>query len=78
MTTPTPRPWYRQLWPWLLIVPPAAAVVGGSLTLYLAVTRPDTLVRKDCFKDGVTMVCGEEARRVLEAAGREGSTQPTP
>jgi len=45
-------------------VPPAAAVIGGSLTLYLAVTRPDTLVRKDCFKDGVTMVCGDEARRI--------------
>ena len=70
MSTTTPRPWYRQLWPWLLIVPPAAAVIGGCLTLYLAVTRPDTLVRKDCFKDGVTMVCGEEARRILEAAAQ--------
>lgn len=52
------RPWYRQLWPWLLIVPPAAAVIGGGLTLYLAVTRPDTLVREDCVRDGVTMRCG--------------------
>ena len=77
MNTPPPRPWYRQLWPWLLIVPPAAAVIGGSITLYLAVTRPDALVRKDCFKDGVTMVCGEEAQQVLEAAGR-GEKQPAP
>ena len=23
------RPWYRQLWPWLLMLPPAAAVIGG-------------------------------------------------
>jgi hypothetical protein len=73
MSDPTPRPWYRHLWPWLLIVPPAAAVIGGSLTLYLAVTRPDTLVRKDCIKDGVTMVCGEEARRLLDAAAGEDS-----
>lgn len=66
------KPWYRQLWPWLLIIPPAGAVIGGGLTLYLAVTRPDTLVRKDCVKDGVTMVCGEEARRLLDAgAGRD-------
>ena len=63
MSTTTPRPWYRQLWPWLLIVPPAAAVLGGSLTLYLAVTRPDTLVRKDCVRDGATMVRGEDAPR---------------
>ena len=59
MGTPPAKAWYRQLWPWLLIVPPAAAVVGGGITLYLAVTRPDTLVRQDCVQDGVTMKCGE-------------------
>ena len=78
MNAPPPRPWYRQLWPWLLIVPPAAAVIGGSLTLYLAVTRPDTLVREDCFKDGVTMVCGDEARRIREAAAGQDTAQPKP
>jgi hypothetical protein len=77
MTETTTRPWYRHVWPWLLIVPPAAAVIGGSITLYLAVTRPDTLVRKDCVKDGVTMVCGEEAQRVRDAARRdEGKPAP--
>jgi hypothetical protein len=77
MSDTVPKPWYRHVWPWLLIVPPAAAVIGGSFTLYLAVTHPDTLVRKDCVKDGVTMVCGEEAQRVLEAAGRkEGRPAP--
>jgi len=59
MSTPTAKPWYRQLWPWLLIIPPAAAVIGGSFTLYLAITRPDALVRQDCVKDGVVMKCGE-------------------
>lgn len=53
------RPWYRQLWPWLLMLPPAAAVIGGGITLYLAITRPDVLIRKDCVKDGVTMQCGD-------------------
>lgn len=59
MSTQTPRPWYRQLWPWLLIIPPLGAVIGGLLTLYLAVTRPDTLVHQSCVKDGVIMKCGE-------------------
>jgi uncharacterized protein len=59
MSSPDARPWYRQLWPWLLILPPAAAVIGGALTLYLAVSRPDVLVRQDCVQDGVTMKCGE-------------------
>jgi hypothetical protein len=48
------------MWPWLLIIPPAAAVIGGGLTLYLAITRPDSLVREDCVRDGVTMRCGDD------------------
>jgi hypothetical protein len=59
MSNATSKPWYRQLWPWLLMIPPTAAVIGGGITLYLAVTRPDTLVRQDCVRDGVTMRCGE-------------------
>ncbi len=78
MSAPGAKPWYRHLWPWLLIVPPAAAVIGGGLTLYLAVTRPDTLVRKDCVKDGVTMVCGEEARRLLDAGAGQDADRPAP
>ena len=78
MSDPSPKPWYRHVWPWLLILPPAGAVIGGSITLYLAVTRPDALVRKDCFRDGVTMVCGEEARKVLEAAKGEDPSQRLP
>jgi hypothetical protein len=78
MSEPSPKPWYRHAWPWLLIVPPAGAVVGGAVTLYLAISRPDPLVRKDCIKDGVTIVCGEEARKVLEAAKGKDSTPPPP
>ena len=63
MTTEKPRPWYRQAWPWLLIIPPAGAVIGGAITLYLAVTHPDTLVRQDCVRSGATMVCGGDAPR---------------
>ena len=59
MSTTTPRPWYRQLWPWLLMLPPALSVVGGAVTYYLAVTRPESLVSQDCVQDGVTMRCGE-------------------
>jgi hypothetical protein len=39
-------------------------------------TRPDALVRRDCIKDGVTMVCGEDARRLLEADRGQDTTQP--
>jgi uncharacterized protein len=46
------RPWYRQLWPWLVMLPPAAAVVGGFTTLYLAISRPDREVCGDYVRDG--------------------------
>jgi hypothetical protein len=59
MDSRSSRPWYRQLWPWLLMLPPAMAVIGGAITLYLALSRPDALVRQDCVRDGVTMRCGE-------------------
>ncbi len=76
MNTVVAKPWYRHVWPWLLIIPPLGAVIGGSVTLYLAVTRPDALVSRDCIKDGVTMVCGEDARRLLEADRGQDTIQP--
>jgi len=76
MSSVVPKPWYRHVWPWLLIIPPLGAVVGGGITLYLAVSRPDALVRKDCIRDGVTMVCGEEARKLLEAGEGQDDARP--
>jgi hypothetical protein len=39
-----PTPWYRQFWPWFIIVLPASAVVAGLLTFWLAATNPDPVV----------------------------------
>lgn len=40
-------PWYREVWPWLLMVPPALSVVGGVAMLYLATQTPSALVVDD-------------------------------
>jgi hypothetical protein len=37
-------PWYKQFWPWFIIALPAAAVVAGFFTLWLAISNPDHLV----------------------------------
>ena len=42
-----PLPWYRYPWPWVAIAIPATAVIGGFVTLYLAVSNPDPLVIDD-------------------------------
>jgi hypothetical protein len=38
------RPWYRQFWPWFVAFPPAAAVIGGFVTLWLAGAGPALVV----------------------------------
>lgn len=38
------KPWYRHVWPWLLMIPPGAAVIGGFLTAYLAGPPPALVV----------------------------------
>jgi hypothetical protein len=45
-------PWYRQMWPWLLMLMPAIALVGGLITYYLAATTNNALVADDYYKQG--------------------------
>lgn len=41
------RPWYREFWPWLLMIPPLFAVIGGVTMIWLAVGTPNALVVDD-------------------------------
>lgn len=52
MNTSIQRPWYREALVWLIITPPAAAVIGGIFTIYLAVTTHDGLVVDDYYQQG--------------------------
>ena len=38
------KPWYRQFWPWFVILLPASAVVASLYTVNLAVQTTDSLV----------------------------------
>lgn len=49
------QPWYQQGWPWLLIALPASAVVGGILTIIVAVQSPNALVVDDYYKQGLAI-----------------------
>ena len=46
------KSWYREPWVWLLIALPMTAVVGGMVTIYIAVTTSDGLVVDDYYKRG--------------------------
>jgi hypothetical protein len=41
------KPWYREIWPWLLMLPPLTAVAGGVTMAVLAIRTPDTLIVAD-------------------------------
>ena len=43
----TARPWYREVWPWLLMLPPALSVAGGVTMVVLATHTPSALVVED-------------------------------
>lgn len=45
-------PWYSHRWPWLLMLGPAAVVVAGVHTTYLAYSHQDALVVDDYYKQG--------------------------
>ena len=46
-------PWYRQFWPWFLIFIPSLAVFMGIATIYVATTRPHTMVVDDYARIGL-------------------------
>ena len=48
------KPWFKQLWPWLLISGPAVAAIGCMITIYLAVNLfADKPVRDGVIKRGL-------------------------
>jgi hypothetical protein len=59
VTTQLPRidtkPWYRQFWPWFLILLPASVVVASIYTAYIAQRGADDLVADDYYKDGLAI-----------------------
>ncbi len=50
-----PRSWYKQFWPWFLILLPGSAVIGGVVTLYIAFSNPPSLVKQEYYKDGLAI-----------------------
>jgi hypothetical protein len=48
-----PAPWYRQLWPWLLVAGPALVVVAALVTAYVAASGADPVLAEDYYKRGL-------------------------
>ena len=57
-------PWYREPWPWLLMLGPAIVIVAGITTLILALRSNDGLVSDDYYKQGLAI------NRIIERDNR--------
>ena len=74
MTTP----WYRQLWPWLIISGPAAVLVAGAITMWLAFSTADGLVAEDYYKQGLAINKRLAREDAAEALGISASVALKP
>ena len=63
-----PNPWYREPWPWLLMLGPFAVIVAGAITIWLAVVSSDGLVDDDYYKQGLAV--NQRIHRDREAINR--------
>jgi hypothetical protein len=68
-------PWYRQFWPWFLMLFPAAAVIGGIITFRMAVTSNDGVVEDDYYKKGMAINRTLARDQAAAAAGLLGQLQ---
>ena len=62
------KPWYREPWPWFLMSGPAAVLIAGAATMWLAFASADGLVADDYYKQGLginRVLAREEAARRL-------------
>jgi hypothetical protein len=55
-------PWYRQAGFWWLMTPPLAAVVGGVITLMVAIDHPDQLLPGDPTGSAIPQALIQEAQ----------------
>lgn len=70
---PPVPPWYRQKWPWLLMLMPALAVVGGFITLWFAMSTNNAMVVDDYYKDGKAINLELGRDRVAEQRGLQAT-----
>ena len=68
-------PWYRQFWPWFLISLPAAAVIAGISTVFIAMSGKDSIVVDDYYKKGLAINRVIEEQELAASMGLSASAR---
>jgi uncharacterized protein len=66
-------PWYREPWPWILMSGPAAVIVAGVITTWIAFATADPLVVQDYYRRGLTINARLACEQAAAAAGAEAA-----
>lgn len=68
------KPWYKQFWPWFLIALPGSVVIASMITINLAITDADGLVKDDYYKEGLAMNQDKAKKQMAESLGIKAFT----
>jgi hypothetical protein len=66
--TPDTKPWWQFGHVWLIIAGPAAVVVAGFVTLFIAIRTPDPVIAEDYYKRGLDINKTLAAEKDLQLA----------
>ena len=79
VATPDPAPWWRFPLVWMVIAGPAAVVVAGIATVWIAVRTPDPVVAEDYYRRGmqINKTLADQRKALLPAVqGRNHAASP--
>lgn len=74
-TDRTTPPWYRQGWPWALILGPALVVVACIITTWLAIRTTDPVVVDDYYRAGLAVNRSLEREQAASRLGLKAHLQ---
>ena len=77
---PTAEPWWKFGHVWLVIAGPAAVLVAGVATTWIAISRPDPVLAQDYYRRGIEMGKSAAKDKALAPAlqGRNHAATPEP
>lgn len=55
MNEHTTTPWFKQVWPWIIIAIPLLTIIAGIITYQIAANHPVSMVQDDYFKSGLAI-----------------------
>ncbi len=73
MSRPESLPWYRYFWPWFIVALMGSAVLASVVTVFLAFSGQDSLVRSDWYREGTAINQRLELEREASRLGVEAT-----